>query len=207
MDVTLIRFVFVAALVSAGYFLRPFPRPSAGNALVSAIVGGILAVAIILFETRIRKATLKTLIGGAVGSILGIAGATLICWIITSQQAISDELKSFLTLTLTALMGYVGLIVGAVKGDYLDLSALGGIFVEKGVSKAHSLILDTSVIIDGRVADIAETGFLAGILVIPQFVLRELQQIADSADSIKRNRGRRGLGGGGRRCRNAALRR
>jgi uncharacterized protein YacL len=84
-------------------------------------------------------------------------------------------------------------MVGAVKGDYLDLSALGGIFVEKGTSKAHSLILDTSVIIDGRVADIAETGFLAGILVIPQFVLRELQQIADSADSIKRNRGRRGL--------------
>jgi uncharacterized protein YacL len=90
-------------------------------------------------------------------------------------------------------MGYVGLVVGAVKGDYLDLAALGGIFVEKGASKSHSLILDTSVIIDGRVADIAETGFLAGTLVIPQFVLRELQQIADSADSIKRNRGRRGL--------------
>jgi uncharacterized protein YacL len=90
-------------------------------------------------------------------------------------------------------MGYVGLIVGAVKGDYLDLSALGGIFVEKGAAKSHSLILDTSVIIDGRVADIAETGFLSGMLVIPQFVLRELQQIADSADSIKRNRGRRGL--------------
>src|SRR5207253_3939925 len=83
--------------------------------------------------------------------------------------------------------------VSAVNGDYLELTSLGGIFVEKGSSKAHSLILDTSVIIDGRVADIAETGFLAGTLVIPQFVLRELQQIADSADSIKRNRGRRGL--------------
>jgi uncharacterized protein YacL len=108
-------------------------------------------------------------------------------------EVIAKEFKSFLTLALTSFMGYVGLVVGAVKGDYLDLAALGGIFIEKGASKSHSLILDTSVIIDGRVADIAETGFLAGTLIIPQFVLRELQQIADSADSIKRNRGRRGL--------------
>src|SRR5215831_7061807 len=90
-------------------------------------------------------------------------------------------------------MGYVGLIVGAVKGDYLDLTALGGILTEKGSVKLHPLILDTSVIIDGRVADICETGFLEGTLIIPQFVLRELQQIADSSDPIKRNRGRRGL--------------
>ncbi len=190
-DVTLIRIVFIAALVGAGYYLKPFyGRPG-----LSAIIGGFVAASIIFFETRIRKATLKTLIGGAVGSVLGIAGATLISWIISAQntELISSEFKSFLTLTLTLFMGYTGLIVGAVKGDYLDLTALGGIFVEKGASKSHPLILDTSVIIDGRVADIAETGFLAGTLVIPQFVLRELQQIADSADSIKRNRGRRGL--------------
>ena len=192
-DVTLIRIVFVAALVGAGYFLKPFPKPDSGNALISAFIGAVLAVSIILFETRIRKATLKTLIGGAVGSILGIAGATLICWIIAAQHEIDPWFRTFLTLTITLFMGYVGLIVGAVKGDYLDLTALGGIFVEKGAAKTHSLILDTSVIIDGRVADIAETGFLSGMLVIPQFVLRELQQIADSADSIKRNRGRRGL--------------
>jgi uncharacterized protein YacL len=191
LDITLIRIVFFAALVSAGYYLKPIN----GKTVLSAIVGAVLASCIIFFETRIRKATLKTLIGGAVGSILGIAAASLISWIISVQHAEPDweTFKSFLTLTVTLLMGYVGLIVGAVKGDYLDLTALGGIFVEKGVSKSYSLILDTSVIIDGRVADIAETGFLSGTLVIPQFVLRELQQIADSADSIKRNRGRRGL--------------
>jgi uncharacterized protein YacL len=187
-DISLIRFVFFAALVSAGYYLKPID----GKAWLWAAVGGALAVLIIFFETRIRRASLKTLIGAAVGSIIGIAAATLIAWIISVQQG-ETSFKTFLTLTLTLLTAYVGLMVGAVKGDYLDLSALGGIFVEKGTSKAHSLILDTSVIIDGRVADIAETGFLAGILVIPQFVLRELQQIADSADSIKRNRGRRGL--------------
>jgi uncharacterized protein YacL len=195
-DVTLIRIVFIAALVGAGYYLRPVN----GRPGFSAIIGAIVALAIIFFETRIRKATLKTLIGGAFGSILGIVGATLIGWIISAQYGVPSEhygipenIKTFLTLTLMLLMGYVGLIVGAVKGDYLDLTALGGIFVEKGATKTHPLILDTSVIIDGRVADIAETGFLSGTLVIPQFVLRELQQIADSADSIKRNRGRRGL--------------
>jgi len=203
-DVTLIRIVFIAALVSAGYFLKPFyGRPG-----LSAVIGAFIAVSTIFFETRIRKATLKTLIGGAVGSILGIAAASLIGWIISVQYGVQAEVlrgiqaeaygiqenfKTFLTLTVMLFMGYVGLVVGAVKGDYLDLTALGGIFIEKGSSKSHPLILDTSVIIDGRVADIAETGFLSGTLVIPQFVLRELQQIADSADSIKRNRGRRGL--------------
>ena len=90
-------------------------------------------------------------------------------------------------------MTYVGLVVGAKKGDMLNLAALGGIFGGEKSSKKSFKILDTSVIIDGRIADIAETGFLDGVLVIPQFVLRELQLVADSADSMKRNRGRRGL--------------
>ena len=91
------------------------------------------------------------------------------------------------------LMSYVGLIVGANKGDMLNLAALGGIFGAEKQSRKSFKILDTSVIIDGRIADIADTGFLDGVVVIPQFVLRELQLVADSADSLKRNRGRRGL--------------
>ena len=83
--------------------------------------------------------------------------------------------------------------MGAGKGDLLNLAALGGIFGGEKQSKRSYKILDTSVIIDGRIADIAETGFLDGVIVIPQFVLRELQLVADSADSMKRNRGRRGL--------------
>jgi uncharacterized protein YacL len=89
-------------------------------------------------------------------------------------------------------MGYVGLMVGAAKGDYIDLSALGGIFSDKSVKRDYKL-LDTSVIIDGRIADVAETGFLGGTIIIPNFILTELQQVADSADSSKRQRGRRGL--------------
>ena len=83
-------------------------------------------------------------------------------------------------------------MVGAAKGDYLDLTALGGIFSDKA-TRRDVKILDTSVIIDGRIADVAETGFLSGTIIIPQFILRELQQVADSPDSSKRQRGRRGL--------------
>jgi len=97
-----------------------------------------------------------------------------------------------LTISLAFFMGYIGLMVGAAKGDYLDLSALGGIFSDKNV-KIDYRILDTSVIIDGRIADVAETGFLGGTLIIPHFILAELQQVADSPDSSKRQRGRRGL--------------
>ena len=90
-------------------------------------------------------------------------------------------------------MAYVGLVVGASKGEMLNLGALGGLFGGESQVGQSFKILDTSVIIDGRIADIVETGFLDGTLVIPQFVLRELQLVADSADSLKRNRGRRGL--------------
>jgi uncharacterized protein YacL len=101
--------------------------------------------------------------------------------------------RNFLQILVMLLMAYVGLIVGANKGDLLNLAALGGVFGGEKQGKKSYKILDTSVIIDGRIADIAETGFLDGVIVTPQFVLRELQLVADSADSLKRNRGRRGL--------------
>jgi uncharacterized protein YacL len=189
-DVVLIRLIFTSILVAAGYILRPV----AGDSWISAGVGALVAICIILFELRIRRATLKTLIGAAVGSILGIIGAYLIGSLISRQEsmAVAPEVKTFLTLALTFFMAYVGLMVGAAKGDYLELSALGGIFSDK-VTRRDLKILDTSVIIDGRIADVAETGFLTGSLIIPQFILRELQQVADSPDSSKRQRGRRGL--------------
>jgi uncharacterized protein YacL len=189
-DVIILRVVFAAFLVSAGYVLHPIP----GHRLVSAGAAAVIAVAIVLFEMRIRRASLKTLIGAAVGSILGIIGAYLIGTLIASQEstAVPPETRAFLTLILIVFMAYIGLMVGAAKGDYLDLSALGGIFSDKA-SRRDLKVLDTSVIIDGRIADVAETGFLTGTLIIPQFILRELQQVADSPDSSKRQRGRRGL--------------
>src|ERR1044072_3842768 len=203
-NTVLIRLVFIGILSGAGFVLDPIGGEYAGHPsgapfglsthVLSAIVALIIAVAIILFEIRIQKASLKTLIGAGVGSIMGIVGGVLIGFLISYQEAgaVNPSTKAFLTLALAFIMAYVGLMVGAAKGDYLDLSALGGIFSDK-VTRKDVKILDTSVIIDGRIADVAETGFLSGTIVIPQFILRELQQVADSPDSSKRQRGRRGL--------------
>jgi uncharacterized protein YacL len=192
-DVVIIRLVFTGILVVAGYVLEPIKGFAwISDATISAAVGAIIAVCIIIFERRIRRASLKTLIGAAVGSIMGIVGAFLIGLLISRQPSGDPEVKTFVTLALTFFMAYVGLMVGAAKGDYLELSALGGILTDKA-SRRDLKILDTSVIIDGRIADVAETGFLTGTLIIPQFILRELQQVADSPDSSKRQRGRRGL--------------
>ena len=187
-DVVLIRLIFTGILFGAGWWLHPLP----GHPAISALVAGLVGLAIIFFEMRIRRSSLKTLIGAAVGSILGIVGAFLIGSLIMRQESISHEARTLITLSLVCLMAYCGLMVGAAKGDYLELSALGGIFSDK-VARRDLKILDTSVIIDGRIADVAETGFLTGTLIVPQFILRELQQVADSPDSSKRQRGRRGL--------------
>ncbi len=200
-DALIIRIAFILLLAAAGYLLNPLGSTSwyKGNAgfepkVASAILGVIISCFIILFEVRVRHASLKTLIGAAIGSILGLLGAFLLGLLIILQEtsALSGEMKLFLTLAMAFFMGYVGLMVGAAKGEYIDLSALGGVFADK-TGKRDYKILDTSVIIDGRIADVAETGFLGGTLIIPQFILRELQQVADSPDSSKRQRGRRGL--------------
>jgi uncharacterized protein YacL len=188
MDLIFIRLLFVALVVVACVVLQPFGlhEPLAAGA------GFTIGIAVILFEYRLRDVSLKRLIGAAIGSILGIFGAYLFSLVIRNSIE-AGHTQSFLQLMVMLLMAYVGLIVGASKGDLLNLAALGGIFGGEKQGKKQFKILDTSVIIDGRIADIAETGFLDGILVIPQFVLRELQLVADSADSLKRNRGRRGL--------------
>ncbi|HLM01930.1 MAG TPA: TRAM domain-containing protein [Pyrinomonadaceae bacterium] len=200
-DVLIIRIAFVVLLALVGYLLNPLQKTShlysAGyevRQIASAILGIVVAAFVIIFEMRARKASLKTLIGAAIGSILGIVGAYLIGMLISSQDinTVPGEMKVFMTIALAFFMGYIGLMVGAAKGEYIDLSVLGGIFSDKNARRDYK-ILDTSVIIDGRIADVAETGFLGGTLVIPQFVLRELQQVADSPDSSKRQRGRRGL--------------
>jgi uncharacterized protein YacL len=187
-DILLIRLIFTGILLGAGWWLHPIP----GHRVVSTVAAGFIALAIIFFEMRIRRSSLKTLIGAAVGSILGIVGAYLIGSLIMRQESISHEARTLITLSLVSFMAYCGLMVGAAKGDYLELSALGGIFKDKA-ARRDLKILDTSVIIDGRIADVSETGFLTGTLIVPQFILRELQQVADSPDSSKRQRGRRGL--------------
>ena len=90
------------------------------------------------------------------------------------------------------VLPYIGLVVGAQHGEWLEPQRLMTLFRSAAPAR-HYKILDTSVIIDGRVADVCDTGFVDGTLVIPQFVLKELQLVADSSDGLKRARGRRGL--------------
>jgi uncharacterized protein YacL len=187
-DVVLIRLLFVLIVGVICALIHPFNLPSRLDAAVGLLIG----VAIIVFEWRLRAMSLKRLIGAAIGSVLGIIGAYLFALVIRNSIPPSP-IQSFLQIMVMLVMAYVGLAVGANKGDLLNLAALGGVFGGERSGKKSYKILDTSVIIDGRIADIAETGFLDGLIVIPQFVLRELQLVADSADSLKRNRGRRGL--------------
>ena len=191
-DLLLLRILFIALLGCAAWFLHPFGLPSPYGAVIGVIIG----LGVVVFELQVRKITLKRLIGAALGSLMGLLGAYLASLILSHAVAIIPNgapSVAFIEIAFSLWMAYVGLVVGASKGEMLNLGALGGLFGGESQAEQAFKILDTSVIIDGRIADIVETGFLEGSLVIPQFVLRELQLVADSADSLKRNRGRRGL--------------
>jgi uncharacterized protein YacL len=188
-DLILLRVLFIALLGALAFFLQPFGLP------VSVSVPAVLfaGAGFVLLERRLRRMPLRRLVGASAGSIVGMIAASLIALVIGSGSSGGSSTIPFVEITILILSIYAGLVIGAVKGDMLNLSAFGGVFGGEAPKKQRINILDTSVIIDGRIADIAETGFLDGTLAIPQFVLRELQLVADSADSLKRNRGRRGL--------------
>src|SRR5580692_3400105 len=187
-DHLLVRLIFSIACVAAGYHFHPFGL----STLVAAVVGLGFAVSVLLFEIRLQRASMRRLIGAAVGSILGILGAYLM-GLVLARTSIPEGSRSFLDVGLLLVMTYIGLVVGANKGDMLNLQALGGLFGSERSNRRMPKVLDTSVIIDGRIADVCEVHFLEGALLLPQFVLHELQLVADSADSLKRQRGRRGL--------------
>jgi uncharacterized protein YacL len=184
----MVRLIFSIACVAAGYHFHPFGLPN----LAAAGVGLAFSVSVFLFEIRLQRASLRRLIGAAIGSILGILGAYLM-GLVLARTSIPEGSRSFMDVGLLLVMTYIGLVVGANKGDMLNLAALGGLFGSERSTRRMPKVLDTSVIIDGRIADICEAHFLDGVMLIPQFVLRELQFVADSADSLKRQRGRRGL--------------
>ena len=187
-DLLLLRGIFAAICVAASFHFHPFGLEK----WMAALAGFLFFLAVILFEIRLERASLKRLIGAAFGSIMGILGAYLMM-LVLSHTSLPESNRSFLGVAALLVMAYIGLIVGANKGDMLNLQALGGLFGAERSAKRIYKVLDTSVIIDGRVADIFEAHFVDGTLLIPQFVLRELQLVADSADGLKRQRGRRGL--------------
>ncbi|HYK38284.1 PIN/TRAM domain-containing protein [Alloacidobacterium sp.] len=188
MDLVLIRILFVLILAAVCYFFHILNFPG----WLSAVTGTGIAALVIIFEMRVRALSLRRLIGAVLGSILGIFGAFLFSLVLANSLPAGNT-RSLLQIFVLLLMSYVGLVVGTSKGDMLNLSALGDLFNGERQTRRNVKLLDTSAIIDGRIADMADTGFLDGSLVIPEFVLRELQMVADSSDGSKRQRGRRGL--------------
>jgi uncharacterized protein YacL len=184
----LIRTAFAACCIGIGYHFHPFGLVPYG----AALAGLAFSLLVFVAEWRLRRASLRRLIGASVGSILGILGAYLMN-IVLSHTSMPEASRSFVGMALLLVMTYIGLVIGANKGEMLNLQAFGGVFGSEKGARVLVKIVDTSVIIDGRIADICEAHFLDGTLIVPNFVLRELQMVADSADPLKRQRGRRGL--------------
>ena len=183
----IVRGLFVIAVVYAAVLIHPIDAAL----WVNAALGLAVAVVITFAEAQLHEAkathVLGSLIGFGVGLFIAKAIGTSLFWANSS-----DHKVQFFHSLVIIVLPYLGLVTGARMGEWLEPAKLASLFRDARPARRHR-ILDTSVIIDGRVAEIVETGFLDGLLVVPQFVLKELQSIADSQDSLKRNRGRRGL--------------
>jgi len=180
--------LFVLVLVSvAGYFYPPFTLDKKAG----AVVGLILGFLIILLESRIRKAQFRIIWTASVGTLLGV----LVGWFLGSvYHAVvhTSEMAAFIRIFFLIALPYIGFLVGIKKPEWLEPGFFANFFRSKSEEQTYKL-LDTSVVIDGRIAEVCDTGFIDGALVVPQFILKELQLVADSPDALKRQRGRRGL--------------
>ncbi|MFH1078802.1 MAG: PIN domain-containing protein [Pseudomonadota bacterium] len=184
-----VRILLVLACSLSGLFIihvyYGFPI-----AIIGLFIGFLIALFVIQIEESIRKISLRVIFGGVVGMIVGLLIAYLLAYGLNFVSMEKQEVVPWIYVLLTGIMAYLGLLIGSKKIEEFSFSFLG-IGQSKDISDHR--VLDTSVIIDGRIADIADTGFLHGNLIVPRFVLDELQYIADSSDSVKRSRGRRGL--------------
>lgn len=187
-------------------------NPWIDNPYVSVLLGALILYVLALFTTdylinfmkwmedRLLKAPIGDLLFGTIGLIIGLSVAFLLNFAVDAIQL--PVITSVLPVLLTIILGYLGFQVGFQKREELiqmfTINKTQTLKKKSGDSsqdlqQASYKLLDTSVIIDGRISDISATGFIEGVLVVPQFVLTELQHIADSSDTLKRTRGRRGL--------------
>ena len=169
----LARLLFIGAVSYSAFLLRPV----GSDPLVNVAFGFVLALLAVGFEWQLRSTSvthmLGALIGGGVGLVLAKGIGAALFWADPGDQRVAF-LHSFVLL----LFPYLGLVMGGRKGEWLEPARMISLFRAAGPER-HYKILDTSVIIDGRIADICDAGFIDGTLVIPQFVLKELQLVAD----------------------------
>jgi len=181
-----------AICATSGYFIGsqvPQFRHLWWAGWAGAGLGLLLALLTLGLEKLIKRIPLKTIIGSTLGLFIGLGIAKLASYPF-DQFLELPTLQIPLYIIFCVIFGYIGLVLGGKKISEVTAPS----FLEPNQSLRHPLmLLDTSVIIDGRIADIVETGFLEGTLVVPKFILEELQYIADSPDDLRRLRGRRGL--------------
>jgi uncharacterized protein YacL len=188
----LIRSLLILACSISGYFIAFKYLASYQLSLIGLLLGFIAAISVIQIEQIIRKISLRIILGGVIGTIIGLLIAILLSYGLSFVSIWEkQEIVPWAYALMACILGYLGLVIGSKKSEEISLPSFGPFKGFRGVSDYR--ILDTSVIIDGRIADICDTGFMEGNLIVPRFVLDELQHIADSSDSMKRSRGRRGL--------------
>jgi uncharacterized protein YacL len=181
---SVIKTLVIMLFVFSGYFLG-----MQHNARIEGTAIGLVSgVITILVERIFRKVSIGRIVGGVAGLALGIVFANLMLL----PLKIMLPGAPVLSFVINALFGYGGLLVGIKRGEHLTMPVFFRTLRGQGIEENRK-ILDTSVIIDGRIADVCEAGFLDGVFLLPQFILQEIQHIADSPDSLKRARGRRGL--------------
>lgn len=192
MTVISIRLFFIFLLTVAGYYIGSlFGGFQTPPAFAGALAGFIGSLVVILVEMAMKRFSIRNLSAAVFGLIFGF----FMAWLLTSVMRLipmSIQLFSSIQIILILVFCYLGMIIAMRGKDEFNLIIPYVKFVRQD-KREDIVLLDTSVIIDGRICDIFQTHFIEGRIVIPRFVLKELQQIADSQDSLKRNRGRRGL--------------
>lgn len=189
----IVRTIFVILTAAFTFYLLSTKGFPLNQALIGGVLGFILGLLILGLELQLRKLKIKAIVFGMLGLMLGLVIGLLI--VNAFIMVIPPKHTDLFVIMMPLFLGYLGLTLGYQKSDLFQLGAITPSIpgAPNITGKDSYKILDTSVIIDGRIADIAETGFLSGTLIIPRFVLNELQHIADSSDPMRRKRGRRGL--------------
>jgi len=185
-----IVFVVVSAFAGMALFVRA-EDADYSYLLIGLLIGAATGGVVVAGEHALQKASFGVVIGGATGLAVGLILTGLVEWVGSALFDVETFLFHVSGLAILLGLPYLGMTVGSRFGrERYDGSGKSS---DQVTATPNPKILDTSVIIDGRVADLCETGFLEGAFLVPHFILHELQQIADSSDSLKRARGRRGL--------------
>ncbi len=192
MTLLFVRIFFIILSTVVGFFIsNSFLAPGLKNDLLGAGTGLLVSLVLIIFESALRKISVRNLSAAVFGLIFGL----FMSWLLTSAIKLipmDPRLFSTIQILLMLVLCYLGMII-AIRGKDEFKIIVPYMKFSRQDQRDDIILLDTSVIIDGRIADICATKFIDGRLIIPRFVLKELQQIADSSDVLKRNRGRRGL--------------